>query len=117
MYVQAGEPISLDCADESDGETFNVCGQIYEQLLSFKPGTVEIAPALATEYKGNPEATEWVFKLRPGVKFHNGAELDANDVFISFARQWDASHPLHKGNTGDFGYFADYFGGFLNAKK
>jgi len=117
VYVQAGEPISLDCADESDGETFNVCGQIYEQLLSFKPGTVEIAPALATEYKGNPEATEWVFKLRPGVKFHNGAELDANDVFISFARQWDASHPLHKGNTGDFGYFSDYFGGFLNAKK
>jgi ABC-type transport system substrate-binding protein len=117
VYVQAAEPISLDCADESDGETFSACGQIYEQLLGFKPGTVELAPQLATEYKANPDATEWTFTLRKGVKFTNGAVLDANDVVLSFARMWDASHPLHKGDTGTFEYWSGYFGDFLNAKK
>lgn len=116
VSVQSGEPISLDCADETDGETFNACGQIFEQLVSFKPGTVELKGVLATEWKGNDTATEWTFKLRPNVKFHNGAMLDANDVVATYARQWDAANAYHKGNTGEFSYWSDYFGGFLNKK-
>jgi peptide/nickel transport system substrate-binding protein len=117
VYVQAGEPITLDCPDETDGETFNACGQIFEQLLGFKPGTIELVPQLASEFKANDTATEWTFKLRPNVKFHDGTMLDANDVVVSYLRQWDAAHPLHKGDTGTFQYFQDYFGPLLNAKK
>ena len=116
VSVQAAEPISLDCADETDGETFNVCGQMFESLLSFEPGTVKLKGVLATEWKANDAATEWTFKLRPNVKFHNGATMDANDVVATFARQWDASSPYHKGDSGNFDYWNDYFGGFLNKK-
>jgi len=117
VSVQSGEPISLDCADETDGETFQACDQIFEKLLGFKPGTVELKPLLATAYKANADASEWTFTLRPNVKFSNGAAFTANDVVASFARQWDASNPAHKGDTATFDYWASYFGGFLNAKK
>jgi peptide/nickel transport system substrate-binding protein len=36
-------------------------------------------------------------------------------VLLSYAVQWDAKHPLHKGRTGTFTVFASLFGGFLNA--
>jgi len=78
-------------------------------------GGVEVRPALAESYTVNPEATEWVFKLRPGVVFHNGAAFDANDVVATFVSQWDASSPNHVGRTGTFEYFGAFFGSFLNA--
>ena len=48
------------------------------------------------------------------MKFHDGADLDANDVVLSYAVQWDTQHPLHKGRTGAFEYFPGLWGGFLN---
>ena len=52
--------------------------------------------------------------LRDGVKFHDGADLDANDVVLSYAAQWDAEHELHVGRSGAFEYFPGLWGGFLN---
>lgn len=114
VFVQNAEPISLNCADESDGETFTACAQIFETLLRFKLGTAEVEPALAESYEANDGLTEWTFKLRPGVKFHNGATLDANDVVATMAAMWDAKNPNHKGRTGTFEYWTAYFGPFLN---
>jgi len=113
-FMQNAEPIGLYCADESDGESLRVCEQIMESLLAYEVGGVEVIPSLATEYTPNTDATEWVFKLRPGVLFHDGSTLDANDVVMSWAVQWDAAHPLHVGRVGDFSYFSGLFGSFLN---
>ena len=71
-------------------------------------------PALATEFSANADLTEWTFKLREGVQFHNGATLDANDVIVSYAMQWDVKHPLHVGRRGEFTYFPSLFGPQLN---
>ena len=48
------------------------------------------------------------------MKFHDGATLDANDVVVTYASQWDAKHPLHIGRTSAFEYFPGLWGGFLN---
>jgi ABC-type transport system substrate-binding protein len=116
VWVQNGEPGALWCADETDGESIRVCGQVYESLLTFKVGGVEVQPNLAESYSANKELTEWTFKLRQGVKFFNGATLDANDVVATFAAQWDAQSPNHKGRTGTFEYFGSFFGSMINVK-
>ena len=56
----------------------------------------------------------WTCTLREGVTFHDGAALDANDVVVSYAAQWDTQHPLHVGRSGAFEYFPGLWGGFLN---
>ena len=57
VWLQSGEPISLWCGDETDGETINACMPIYEPLLKFKYGTTETEPALAASYDVNADAT------------------------------------------------------------
>ena len=115
VFMQNGEPPGLYCADETDGEALRVCEQVSESLLAYEVAGVEIVPSLATEYSVNEDATVWTFTLRQGVKFHDGSDFDANDVVLSWAVQWDASHPLHVGRDGSFTYFSGLFGAFLNA--
>lgn len=115
VWMQNAEPIGLYCADETDGETLRACEQVMQSLLAYEPGTAAVIPSLATEWSANEDLTEWTFTLRDGVTFHNGATLDANDVVLSYAVQWDASHPLHVGNSGQFSYFSSLFNGLLNA--
>ena len=116
VWMQNAEPATLWCSDETDGETLRACEQMYEALLSFSVGGVEVEPGLAEDWTTNEDATVWTFKLRDGVKFHNGAALDASDVVATFASQWDAKSPNHKGRTTTFEYFGAFFGSFLNAE-
>jgi peptide/nickel transport system substrate-binding protein len=117
VFMQSGEPAALWCSDETDGETLRACEQIYDALLSYKIGGTEVQAGLADKWESNSDLTVWTFHLRPDVKFSNGDVLSANDVVATYASQWDASSPNHKGRTGTFEYFTTYFGAFLNAPK
>ena len=114
VWMQNAEPISLYCGDETDGESLRACEQVTESLLAYEVGGTAVQPALATSCDPNEDLTVWTCKLREGVKFHDGSTLDANDVVVSWGLQWDASHPLHKGNSGAFTYFSALWGGFIN---
>lgn len=55
---------------------------VHNQLVEFMPdGTVK--PELAESIEASPDAKVWTFKLRPGVEFHNGKTLSAEDVIAS----------------------------------
>jgi len=116
VWRQNAEPLSLYCGDESDGETLRACEQMFESLYAYKVGGTDTEPSLATECTSSTDLKTWTCKLRDGVKFHQSGTLDANDVVLSIALQWDINHPLHVGNTGDFEYFPGLFGGNLNPK-
>jgi peptide/nickel transport system substrate-binding protein len=114
VWMQNAEPISLFCADETDGESLRACEQVQESLLGYELAGTAVEPRLAESWEVNEDLTEWTFKLREGVKFHDGSDFDAQDVIASFNLSWDAADPLHKGNTGAFTYFSALFGAFKN---
>ena len=115
VWLAAAEPMGLYCADETEAIAMTVCSQLVEGLYSYDPTGASSVPALAERCAPNPEATIWTCTLRDGVLFHDGSRLDADDVLLSYAVQWDAEHPLHRGREGAFDRFAEAFGGFLNA--
>lgn len=45
-----------------------------------------VSPELAESFEANPTATEWVFKLRKGVEWHDGSKFTADDVIYSMQR-------------------------------
>jgi ABC-type transport system substrate-binding protein len=114
VWMQNGEPGGLYCADETDGESLRVCEQIMEALYAYEIGGTEAIPSLAEECAPNDALDEWTCTLREGVTYHDGSTLDANDVVLSYAVQWDAEHELHVGRTSTFDYFSALWGGFLN---
>jgi len=114
VWLQSGEPISLWCGDETDGETINACMTIFEPLLKFKYGTTLTEPALAMSYDVNSDATQYTFHLRQNVKWSDGTPFTAADVFATYSALWNYKDPNHKGNTGVFEYFGGWLG-LLNA--
>ena len=114
VYMQNAEPISLYCADETDGESLRPCQQVVETLYDYELDSGDVRPALATECVGNEDATVYVCTLREGVTFHDGSALDAGDVVASWAAGIDASSPYHTGNTGSFDYYSYLWDGFMN---
>jgi len=89
MFVQMiiGEPDSLDpawCYETAGGEQIQY---IYESLLWYDgEKTDEFVPVLATEWEWNDADLTWRFKIRDGVKFHEGGDLTPEDVEYSFER-------------------------------
>jgi peptide/nickel transport system substrate-binding protein len=114
VFMQAGEPPSLYCADEPSPAVLRACAQFADGLYAYRQGAAEPEPDLATGCVPDKALTTWTCTLRDAVQFANGASLDATDVLETFAAQWDMKHPLHKGRTSEFRAFASLFGGFLN---
>jgi peptide/nickel transport system substrate-binding protein len=61
-----------------------VLNQITDKLTYQYPQTLEIEPWLAESWEINDTATEYTFKLRPGITFSDGTALDAKTVALNF---------------------------------
>lgn len=114
VFVQNAEPISLFCADETDGESLSACEQVLEGLYGYDLEGQPVAK-LANECTPDEAGLVWTCSLREGVTFHDGSTFDANDVVASWSVGLDAANPLHVGNTGVFEYFAYLWGSLINA--
>ncbi len=79
------EPTTLDPQLREDGGERAVNDNIYETLMVRTPeGKLE--PGLAAEEPRLVDPATWEFKLRPGVKFHNGEPFNADAVVFSVRR-------------------------------
>jgi peptide/nickel transport system substrate-binding protein len=114
VWLTTHEPSGLYCADEVDLVARLVCGQVVESLYSPEPGGAGVLPSLAEKCSPDGDLVTWTCTLRKNVLFGDGARLDANDVVLSMAVQWDAAHPLHLGRDGAFTTFRSLFGGYLH---
>lgn len=110
VFMQNAEPLSLYCADETDGESLAACQQVVEPLLGYALDSGVVEPRLARACTANADATEWTCTIREGVKYHDGSYLDANDVVVSWRAGLVSTDPLHTGNRGTFDYYAYLWG-------
>jgi peptide/nickel transport system substrate-binding protein len=76
------------------GDILPIWDNVTEGLTRFKPGSVEIEPALAESWEMSKDGLQYVFKIRSGVTFHDGTPLDAKAVETNFLRQLDESNPF-----------------------
>ncbi|WP_097026799.1 ABC transporter substrate-binding protein [Clostridium peptidivorans] len=87
IYAQGSDPRGLDPAYVDDGESAKIIVNVYEGLLQYKEGSTEVEPCLATEWKISNDGKEYTFKLRQGVKFHDGTPFNADAVKFNIERQ------------------------------
>ena len=64
VFAASSDPVMLDPAMASDGETFRIARQQFEGLVSAKPGTTELEPLLATEWTSSEDGKSHTFTLR-----------------------------------------------------
>ena len=89
VFASSADPVVLDFALISDGESYRPMLQMYETLIKLKPGTTELEPGLAKSWESNEDGTAWTFKLQEGVKFHDGTPFNAEAVCANFDRWYN----------------------------
>ncbi len=80
---------TLDSAIGYDWQNPSMMQLIADGLMGYKALTTELVPDLAESYDISQDGLTYTFKLRKGVKFHNGRELKASDVKYTFERLVD----------------------------
>ena len=85
-WAHSGDSLTLDPHAQNEGPTHTLAHQIYEPLI-IRDMTGAFQAALATDWAPSADDPNvWVFNLRQGVKFHDGADFTAEDVVFSFER-------------------------------
>lgn len=107
VFGRGSDSVGLDPALETDGESFKVCDNIYETLVTYAPGTTEVIPQLARDWTVSEDGLDWVFHLRTDVRFHDGTPFDADAMLFSLGRQFFPDHPFHKLAAGSYQYWKD----------
>jgi peptide/nickel transport system substrate-binding protein len=116
---------------------------MYEGLVRFPPGSADPArlePGLAESFERGADGLSYTFRLRQGVRFHDGEEMTAEDIAYSFARTTDAQRSafaadsaaiaavevldprtvrirLKQAVPGALGLFANYHGGMIVSRR
>ncbi len=114
VFAASSDPVMLDPAMASDGETFRIARQMFEGLVSAKPGTTDLEPLLATEWESAADGKSHTFTLREGVKFHDGTDFNADAVCANFDR-WYNWTGLNQNENITY-YYGKLFRGFKTGK-
>ena len=94
VIAQGVDPSTLDPHNHQETPAFNVLLNIYDTLL-IRDDNLKIQPLLASSYKLIDDKT-WEFKLRKGVKFHNGEDFNAASVKFTLERMADPAKKLRQ---------------------
>jgi len=89
MIIRVAEQVpNLITPGVWDGQAFSLNASIYDYLIEMDAATGELVPALATEWSSE-DGKVWTFKLRKGVKFHDGTVFTSKDVKFTLERTQD----------------------------
>ena len=110
VFGASADPVIIDGAYVSDGESLRVVRSIFEGLVTTEEGGTEIVPALAEEWEVSEDGLTWSFSLREGVSFHDGEAFDAEAVCTNFDRWYNFSGIQQSGNVSY--YWQTVMGGY-----
>jgi peptide/nickel transport system substrate-binding protein len=87
--VLPSEPKTFNRLLVNDASTAHVLGQIFESLVEINGVTAQVEPALAQAWEYSADGKVWIFKLRQGVRWHDGVEFTADDVIFTLDLIYD----------------------------
>ncbi|HEY4910313.1 MAG TPA: ABC transporter substrate-binding protein [Methylomirabilota bacterium] len=87
-------PTVLDPATALEGSMPFIARQVFDTLVQYRDGSSDIEPGLATQWTVSRDGLSWTFRLREGVRFHDGTPLQARQVAESLDRIIVPAHPL-----------------------
>jgi len=111
-FGSASDPVVLDGALVSDGESLRVIDQIMEGLVGLEAGSTKIVPELAESWTASDDGLTWTFQLKDGVTFHDGEPFNAEAVCFNFDRWYNFAGPLQ--NSSVSYYWQTVFRGYAS---
>jgi peptide/nickel transport system substrate-binding protein len=96
QQVPAAAVNPLTIADQGGA---NLLAQVGDFLVFDNSQAGHLQPMLATSWTHNGAGTVWTFKLRQGVKFHDGSPMTADDVVYTFQQQSDPKNAANALST------------------
>jgi len=86
-------PATLDPAMAVEGSAAIVARQVFDRLVHYREGGSDVEPGLALGWSVSRDGLSWSFRLREGVRFHDGLPLTAPQVAVSLERVLFPGHP------------------------
>ncbi|HZI97250.1 MAG TPA: ABC transporter substrate-binding protein [Actinomycetales bacterium] len=114
VFAASADPVMLDPAFASDGETFRVARNMFEGLVGTEPGTADPAPLLAKSWTQSDDGLSYTFQLEEGVTFHDGTDFNAEAVCANFERWYNWTGILQSQNLTY--YYQAIFKGFAESE-
>ncbi len=99
IFAAGADADALDPRQTNTQEGYIACANIYDCLVLYDLGKTTLRPGLAEKWEVSENGLEYTFNLRQGVKFHDGADFNADAVITWFnsikegapGSQYDAS--------------------------
>ena len=87
-------PAVLDPATALEGSVPLIARQVFDSLVQYREDSSDIEPGLATSWTVSRDGLQWTFRIRDGVRFHDGTPLLARHVAESLDRIIVPGHSL-----------------------
>ncbi|MDQ3771190.1 MAG: ABC transporter substrate-binding protein [Actinomycetota bacterium] len=113
-FGTSADPVVLDGALVSDGESLRAIDQMFEGLVTLEAGGTEVVPGLAEEWEVSDDGLSYTFNLREGVTFHDDTDFNAEAVCFNFDRWYNFEGSFQ--NPAASYYWQTVFGGFSDGK-
>ena len=110
VFGASTDPVILDPIVVSDGESLRPIRQIFEGLMTVKPGTAQVVYSLARSHRVSNRGRTYTFALRRGVRFHDGTAFNAQAVCANFNRWYNFEGAFQLASATN--YWQSIFGGF-----